>query len=111
MISIIRRDDVNLNLAIKDGDGNAKNITGYTVFFTVKRNQNDPDADALIAKEIIAHTNAVAGLTTVALSSTDTDIEEGDYFYDFQLVDGSGSVSSSAKDTFTVENDITIRTS
>lgn len=109
-MNIIRRNDYTINVTCKNSDDTAINITGYSVFFTVKRNVNDTDAEALISKKVTSHTNPTAGLTAVVLTNTDTDIDEGDYVYDFQLVNGSGLVSSSQRDIFTVQQDVTIRT-
>ncbi len=112
MISVIRRDDTNLNLTFTNkADGTPIDITGYSVFFTVKQNIGDTDAEALIAKKVTSHSDAVNGKTTILITHIDSDLSEGDYMYDFQLVDTGGTVSSSQRDVFSVLNDVTIRTS
>jgi hypothetical protein len=65
----------------------AYDLTGKTIFFTVKNLDDvaDDDTDALINKEITVHTNAGAGTSLLELDTTDTDIEEGDYKYDFRI--------------------------
>lgn len=111
LIQVIRGDDVTLNLTCKDNDGNPIDITGYTVFFTVKENINDPDADAVISKQTTSHSNPTAGITTIDLSETDTDQCEAVYDYDFQLKDSSNKISSTIRGPFEVVRDVTIRTS
>lgn len=111
MISIIRGDDIAINVTCKDSlTGVPINITGYSVFLTVKRHPNEQDANALIAKKVTSHISPTDGMTKVTLSNIETNIEEGDYIYDFQLVDSGGLVSSSQRDTFVVRQDITTRT-
>lgn len=110
MISIIRRDDTDIQVTVKNDEGNAIDITGYTVYFTVKENSNDSDDDAIITKNITSHSNPSAGITSISLDKTETDIEEGDYLYDFQIKDTDGNISSTERGTFSVVNDITIRT-
>jgi hypothetical protein len=110
MINIIRRDDTTITTTCKDSSGNPIDITGYSVFFTVKSEPNQPDSDALISKKVTSHSNPTQGITHITLTHDDTNIDEGDYIYDFQLVTPGGAVSSSQRDTITVTNDITIRT-
>lgn len=110
-ITVIRGDDVALNVAFKDNDGVAIDITGYTVFFTVKDNLNiDNDAEALISKTITNHTAPLTGQTTINLSNTETNLAEGVYSYDFQTKDGSGKISSTERGVFVVNLDVTRRT-
>jgi hypothetical protein len=111
-IAVIRGDDVTLNITVTDDSttpATAIDITGATIFFTVKANLNDADADALISKSVSSHSNPAAGITSIALTPTDTDITEGLYPCDFQVVRG-GKVSSSQRAVFEVAQDVTIRT-
>jgi hypothetical protein len=111
-ISVIRGDDVTLNATFKDENGTAINITGYTVFFTVKNNYTSTtDDNALISKTVTSHSDPTNGQTTITLSNTDTNLDEGNYFYDFQTKDGSNKISSTSRGTFTVSLDVTRRTS
>ena len=101
------------------GDGHTINvtfptdITGSTVFFTVNE-EADPasDATAAIQKTNTVHTDALNGITTIVLDPADTaDIAAGVYFYDLQLKTAGGVISSVPKGKFTLESDITRRTS
>lgn len=77
-------DDVTLNLAFKDGSGVAINITGYIVYFKVKRNKYDADGSAVINKAISTHTNPTLGLTQIAITDTETSALKGSYYYSMQ---------------------------
>lgn len=65
-------------------------ISGWTVWFTVKEDINDPDEEAVIQKEITTHTNAQEGVTLLSLSNEDTDIEPDEYHYDIQFTKDDG---------------------
>jgi hypothetical protein len=90
-ISFYRENTVNINLAFTDVD-----LTDATVYFTVKA---APDADttdttAVIKKDITSHTSPTAGLTTITLTPTDTDVAPGDYGYDIKLKKATGEQST-----------------
>jgi hypothetical protein len=75
-------------------DGIAKNISGYTLFFTVKKNTNDLDGDdvgAQIAKTITGHVTPASGITMISLTTSDTTMNPGTYIYDIKLKDSTGS--------------------
>jgi len=111
-ITVIRGDDVTLNATFKDENGTAINITGYTVFFTVKSDLTaTTDTGALISKTVTGHSSPTTGQTTVSLTSTDTNLAEGNYYYDFQTKDGSNKISSTDRGTFVVKTDVTRRIS
>lgn len=111
-IEIIRGDDVSLNLHFKDSSGVDIDITGYTVFFTVKRKLTDTDAAALLKVDVTTHISPATGRTVVSLVNTATDdIFEGTYYYDLQLKDPDGLISSTKRGVFNVVDDVTKRTS
>lgn len=111
-ITVIRGDDITLNATFKDENGTAINITGYTIFFTVKDNYTSTDdTSALISKTVTSHSDPTNGKTLITLSKTDTNLSEGNYYYDFQTKDGSGNISSTERGTFVINLDVTRRTS
>lgn len=92
-------------LTITEGeDKTPKNINGYSVKLTVKKNTNDLDDDdvgALISKTVDA--TSEVGLVTISLTSTDTSLNPGTYMYDIRLKNSSGSWrKSSDADKFIV---------
>ena len=111
-LTIYRGDSKTYSLSFTDGT-NPINITGYTIFFTVKAvtdNATD-DTNALITKTVTSHTDAANGLTSVVLSSTDTDIIVGSHLYDFQYKTDTGEIATIEKGTYQVLEDVTKRTS
>lgn len=111
-IEIIRGDTPTLTIVFKDNLGVPIDISNYTVFFTVKTIYDDDstDADALIAKTISSHTDSTNGITAISLTSADTDLDAGDYYYDFQIKNGS-TILSTKYGIIKVLPDITRRTS
>ncbi len=93
-IEIVRGDDRLLNLTFTDDNGNAIDLTGGTVFFTVKKQKNDLDADAIITKTVTSHTNAAGGLSQIDLTNSDTNITAQTYHFDLRYKDSSGNIVS-----------------
>lgn len=110
-ITITRGDTIKRNLTFKDADGTAIDITGWTVSFTVRKKipvkAIVTDVDAIIAKVITTHITPISGLSTFTLSKTDTNIDPGTYFYDIQVKNVAGEVSTITSGKFIVEYDIT----
>lgn len=110
--SKFRGDDVTLNLTFKDADGVAIDITLYTVFFTLKRNKYDTDAQALVQKNITVHTAPLTGQTTISLTGAETAVLNGSYYYDIAYKTGvAGTHKTVDQGVMTFKEDITIRTS
>lgn len=110
-IKIIRGDDVVLPVTFTDEDGDAIDITGATVFFTVKPDYSADDTDALIAKEITSHTGPSLGQTTITLDDTDTALDGGVYIWDLQIKYSNGKFSSTIAGKLELIRDVTIRQS
>ncbi len=106
-IEIIRGDTTSI-----DFTSNGIDLTGSTVFFTAKTAiDNDvDDSTAAIAVEVTDHTDPTAGVTVIPLSSTDTNIEPGEYFYDIQIKNGD-TVTSIEPRKLEIIADVTRRTS
>ena len=68
-------------------NGTAQDITGWTVFFTLKESMKDPDSSAIIRKDITIHEDASSGISVIELTSTDTDIDPGTYYFDIKYKD------------------------
>jgi hypothetical protein len=68
-----------------------KDITGWTLWFTVKENVDDSDGEALIQEEITGHTDAANGKTELVVNGGVTEtVKAGDHYFDVQIDDGSG---------------------
>ena len=110
--TIYRGDDHDFNFDFKDGDGVAIDITGWTIFFTIKSAVDDLTADtsAVLTKEQTSHTNPTGGLTTLSLADTDTnDLDDEEYWYDFQYKNSSGKIKTIMHGIMTVVREVTRR--
>ena len=110
-LNIKRGDSWSRTLYFQDGDGAPIDITGWTVFFTVKAKIDDPDTSAIIAKTIIIFDNPTAGEAGIALTSDNTDKPIGSYLWDLQIKTNLGQITTVAEGILTITQDITIRTS
>jgi len=104
----VRGDDQILALAFTL-DGVPKDITGWTIFFTVKKKVEDDDADAVIKKEITTHTDPMNGKTEIPILDTETDPLDGVYFYDVQYKDTLGIIKTVMLGTMSFLKDVTRR--
>ena len=111
--TIKQRNDVSRDLNFTDKDGNPIDLTGATVYFTVKSayDTDNTDSTALIQKNITSHTNPTAGQTVLNLSETDTDVAAGKYLFDFKLKTAIGAETNYDPETFIVQEVITRRSS
>jgi len=109
MISIIRGTDNSIKITFKENNV-AIDITGYTILFTVKKqcDINKDDDFALIKKTITTHSDPTYGESTLILSSTDTDIDEGNYYWDLRLIK-DGVITQTQRDNLEITNGITTR--
>jgi len=92
-------------------DDASLDITDYTIFFTVKSDPKDEDDDALIKKDITTHSSPTEGKTLISLTTSDTNIDVGSYYYDIKYKDGNGNQDILFYGKFEVQRPITKRTS
>jgi len=88
-LKIFRKSTKNYELIFTE-DGSAKNITGWTIYFTVKTKVEDTDANARIKKDITSHSDPVNGKTMIELYNTDTDLS-GNLHYSVDYKDDQGN--------------------
>jgi hypothetical protein len=113
-LELIRGDTEVLSLVFTDENDDPYDITGGTVFFTIKDNMDncDNDDNALIQKDQSSHTDPANGLTEIELTATETrTLIQGNYKADFQFVGSDSKVKSTKKIKITVLDDTTKRTS
>jgi len=72
-------------------NGTAKDISGWTVYFTVKEKISDDDSLAKINHNVTAHQDPTGGKSLIILTQTDTD-RIGSYHYDICGKDIEGNV-------------------
>lgn len=93
-------------------DGTVFDLTGLTLLFTVKNNNDttvDNDDTALIKKDVSSHTNASLGQSSITLTNIDTNILPGDYVWDVKLTSVGGDVTSSMAGVFIISDNVTKR--
>jgi len=108
-MTIIKGTDNTIDITFKE-DGEVLDITGYNILFTVKK-QNDVDKSddyAIIKKDIVSHTDAINGITTLVLGSDDTDVNAGQYYYDLRLIK-DGVISQTERGVVKIKEGITER--
>jgi hypothetical protein len=108
-IQIIKRDSYSFPVFFTDADCNKLDITGYTLFFTVKAlaDLDKDDTSAKIQKIITEHTDPEEGESLITLESDDTDISAGTYWYDIQLKCSNGGITSCVSGEFIIIQDVT----
>ena len=74
---------------MKDGAG--IDITDWTVYFTIKGNVDDDDDDAELRKSVTSHSEPTSGKTLIELTTSDTDIDKGNYYYSIDYKDDEGN--------------------
>lgn len=82
-------------------------ISLATITFTMKRRPSDLDASAVIQKKAVI-TNGPGGLATLTLTSAETEIDIGKYYYDIQYKSGAGAITTLVADTLNILQDVTI---
>ncbi len=110
VIKRIKGDTVDLDIQLFDVEDNEINLTGCTVFFTVKRNLQDADSKALISKDITSFTSPTTGDVAITLTAVDVDYV-GEFFYDIKIKYTNGKIQSVLTDKFILAAHTTIRTS
>lgn len=108
----IRGDSRLISISIFQSDGVTPfNLTGCEVFFTVNANSNntaDNDSSAVIALKNSTITNPTLGVANIQISNVNTqDITPAVYYYDVQLKDANGNITSLAQNQFIVIADVT----
>jgi len=105
-----RGDDFSTQLVFRDADGGIINITGWKIFFTVKKNITDPDTMAVISVTIDP-TDPLNGVALVVVSHTVTDTLTGLYYYDFKFKKVDNTIQTIVSGGITFEKNVTRRTS
>jgi hypothetical protein len=109
-ISMFRGDDKQFDLHFAySGTGSPLNITGFSVYFTVKNSISDLDGSAIIQKIVTTHTSPINGSSNFILNNSDTSgLSEKTYFYDIQFKNTSGQRTTVTRGNFVITNDVTL---
>lgn len=91
LLPLVRGDDWKIKLTILE-DGVPVNITGYTYWFTLKVNIDDPDPGALQISVVASGADAANGIVYITVPNFSTNIATQSYRYDVQQIDTSSPV-------------------
>lgn len=93
MLDIIyRKDDIVIPFNISY-DGIPFDLSGTTIKFILKKDKED-GSPIILEKTITSHTDPTAGKSEIVLTSIDTNITPGKYYYAIVLVDVIGKQST-----------------
>ena len=69
--------------------GVGEDISGWSLYFTVKRSLEDTDENAIISKNVTFPSNAESqdGVGYLPLTSEDSDVDLGNFYYDMKFID------------------------
>ena len=95
LLPINSGDDVTLELTYTDINNAPVDITGMTSWMCIKKRLKDRNADALYISSWTDHTDPEAGITSVTIADTVTQLwEPGEYFWQTRLIDSGGSIAT-----------------
>lgn len=121
-LTIVQGDDADPVVFKFDQMGTPVDISGWTIFYTVKeaKDSDSVDSTAEFKYDSVNDTSAIvksdsgSGTTdqfTINIQGSDTGaVTAGDYYHDVQRKDASGDIWTLAMGTLTVEGDVTRRT-
>jgi hypothetical protein len=104
-----RGDSGRLDVTVTQSDGTAYDLTGCTLFLTVKNSLTDADSAAVIRKEVTSHDAPLAGESHFEIATTDN-ATAGVRFYDVQLKDSANKIFTLFGGVWRVVADVTVRT-
>lgn len=104
-------DDFDYTLTFTDDNGDAVDITGWTIWLTVKESEADADVSAVFQVSQTSHTDATGGISTLSVANTTTDdLSPGTYVYDIQVKTDSNKIYTVTKGQFVITSDVTTST-
>lgn len=106
ILEVPRGDTPSIHLIFADENDNPIDLTGSTIYFTVKRDWRDEDSEAIFQKIISSFEDPESGEFDIELTASDTETV-GSFFYDIQVVYGSPlKVISTRRGQFIIYQDI-----
>jgi hypothetical protein len=112
-LNIVRGDDAQLAITVQTADGAAYDLTGCTLWLTIKRSAADADGAAIAQCSTTAGTialaNAAAGeaLATVPAAATIALTETTQAVYDVQLRTAAGKTHTVVRGRIIIHADVT----
>lgn len=107
-MTITKGDKREFTVTVVDGDGNALDLTAYTMTFTAKAKIAQTDINADISKDAVIASPAT-GIGVFTLLPADTRIDPGTYSFDVQISDSSTNIFTViALSALLITNEVTI---
>lgn len=92
---------------VKDADGAALDISGFTFYLTVSSEKAPTDITNQVFQLTGVITDAPNGKVEFAPTAMEADLLPKKYFYDIQMVSGGGQIQTIIASTYTIVQDIT----
>lgn len=109
---IFRAKNTNIiDLWCYDEDDVAVDITGATVFLTIKNKPSDSDDDAVLKKDVTSLTNPTSGNTLITITATDCASLLGNYLYSIKIKMSTGEIYTLTEGNILFRKEITERIS
>lgn len=111
-LSLPRGDSREYRFELTDENDNVMNLTGATVYFTVKEKNSDADPGVFQLSSAdptqIDIDDPGNGKARIFVTNSNTqDLEIRSYIYDVQVQPASGGVKTAVSGTFTISEDVT----
>ena len=91
-LKFVRKTTPSITVTVTDNTGTVINLTDYSMKMTVKRNAEDSDASAIIGTLTATISAPATGIGVFSLSTANTDITAGEYFYDIKVENSGGTI-------------------
>lgn len=104
-----RGDSNSVVVTVTDSLGNKVDVSAYLgAALTVNSLYDPPDATTqLFTSAGDVATDGAQGTVTFPVTTGNTDVTPGTYYYDIQLTDATGKIETIVKSKFIIEQDIT----
>jgi hypothetical protein len=107
-----RRGDTRAIQITLKSNGTAVSVVGFSALLTISTEKDPPDATTLVYQATGTPANSPATDGVIAFDFSDfasqsPQLVPGNYFYDIQITDAGGLLSTPVKGKFKIEQDIT----
>lgn len=108
-LTVKRGDTTSWDIILKDVDGNVIDLTNCVIYMTVKSEYSYDDDHSIFQKRIDNVPNPELGIATIKVSNLENDIPPKNYYYDIQITDSYGNVTTLFEGKYIIEADVTRR--
>lgn len=109
MIKVFRGDDVDITFTFKDRYGAVIDLTGCTLFATIKSSIDDTDTQAKYATYLTISSPETLGTAVLSIPAATMFYLRGGYIMDIQIKTAAGKIRTPFKVDIFCDEDVTIR--